>query len=146
MTTETTEASAPPRRLLRSVGAILAGFVVVVVLSIATDQLFHAIGVYPSMGEPMHDPGLNILSLGYRIAYTILGGYIAARLAPRNPMRHALILGGVGLVIGLLSAIATISNGLLPVWFMIALVIIALPCAWFGGVLHRSRRPEARET
>ena len=45
------------------------------------------------------------MSLAYRIVYGVVGGYIAARLAPRNPMRHALALGVVGLGLSTAGAI-----------------------------------------
>ncbi len=44
---------APPRRVWRSVGAVVAGFVAVFVLSVGTDQVLHALKVYPPWGEPM---------------------------------------------------------------------------------------------
>jgi hypothetical protein len=133
-----TDETATPRRLWRSTGAVLAGFLAVVLLSLATDQLFHALDVYPPWGQPMRDAGLLLLALAYRIAYAVLGSYIAARLAPRNPMRHALVLGAVGTVVSLAGAIAVIPMDLGPSWYPIALVLTALPCAWLGGVLHRA--------
>jgi hypothetical protein len=134
--------SAPPRRLWRSTGAVLLGFFAVVVLSLGTDQLLHALEVYPPWGQPMYDTGLLLLALAYRSAYAVLGSYIAARLAPGNPMRHALVLGAAGLVLSLAGAIATIPMDLGPSWYPIALVLTALPCAWLGGVLHRMRQVE----
>ena len=131
--------SGEPRRLGRSIGAVLLGFIAVVVLSLATDQLFHVLNVYPPWGEKMPQPGLNLLALSYRTVYAILGSYIAARLAPRNPMRHALALGIVGLVISTAAAIATIPMNLGPAWYPIALAATALPCAWLGGVLYGAR-------
>jgi hypothetical protein len=92
----------------------------------------------------MYDPGLNLLALAYRIVYAVLGSYIAARFAPRNPMRHALALGIVGLVVSLAGAIGTITMADLgPNWYPIALVLTALPCAWLGGALHRGT-PDGR--
>src|SRR5438034_11848383 len=92
---------APPRRRWRSVGAVVAGFVVVFVLSVGTDQVLHVLKVYPPWGEPMAG-ALYVMATAYRIVYTILGGYITARLAPDAPVRQALILGLVGPVAGLL--------------------------------------------
>jgi hypothetical protein len=137
MTTQTALAGTEPRRLGRSTLAVLAGFVAVVVLSLGTDQLFHVLGVYPPWGEPMNDPGLNLLALAYRCVYAVLGSYIAARLAPRNPMRHALILGAIGFVLSSAGAVSAIGMNLGPMWYPIALVITALPTAWLGGVLAR---------
>jgi hypothetical protein len=42
----------------------------------------------------MYDTGLVLLALSYRCVYGVVGSYIAARFAPRNPMRHAMALGG----------------------------------------------------
>src|SRR3989475_3160395 len=69
---------APPRRRWRSVGAVVAGFVVVFVLSVGTDQVLHVLKVYPPWGEPMAG-ALYVMATAYRIVYTILGGYITAR-------------------------------------------------------------------
>jgi hypothetical protein len=139
MTTLTTSAGTPARRPGRSVAAVLLGLVAVVVLSLGTDQILHALAVYPPWGQPMHEAGLNLLALSYRTAYAVLGSYIAARLAPGHPMRHALILGVVGLLLSGAGAIAMIPRHLGPAWYPIALVITALPCAWLGGMLYRVR-------
>ena len=140
MTIPATETGTQPRRLLRSVTAVLVGFVAVFVLSLGTDQVLHVLGVYPPWGQPMYDPGLNLLALAYRCIYTVVGGYIAARLAPHAPMRHAVALGIVGLALGTAGAIVTIAKyDLGPDWYPIALAVTALPCTWLGGVLHRTR-------
>ena len=108
-----------------------------VVLSLGTDEVFHLLRVYPPWNEPMHAPSLNLLALSYRIVYTVLGSYIAARLAPSSPMLHAWVLGVIGFVLGTAGAIATIPMHLGPAWYPIAIAATALPCAWLGGVLGR---------
>jgi hypothetical protein len=57
-------------------------------------------------------------------------------------MRHALVLGVIGLVLSLAGAIVTIPMNLGPSWYPIALVVTALPCAWLGGFLHSKRQAE----
>ena len=117
---------------------MLLGLVAVVALSLGTDEVLHVLEVYPPWGQAMHDPGLCLLALAYRCVYAVAGSYIAARLAPRNPMRHALVLGIIGFVLSLAGAIATIPMNLGPAWYPIAIVVTAMPCAWLGGVLHRA--------
>ena len=112
----------------------------VVVLSLGTDQVLHMFQVYPPWGQTMHDPELNLLALSYRIVYTVVGGYITARLAPQNPMRHAVLLGVIGAVVGMAGAIATIPIHLGASWYPIALVLTGLPCCWLGGVLYQRRQ------
>jgi hypothetical protein len=140
MTVQTTNTNARPRSLLRSVGAVLAGFVAIVAVSLGTDQVLHVLEVYPPWGEPMREPSLNLLALAYRCTYAVAGSYLTARLAPYAPMRHALILGAIGLAISTAGAVAAINMADLgPAWYPIALVVTALPCAWLGGALYRTK-------
>jgi hypothetical protein len=136
MTISTTATPALPRRLGQSLAALFFGFVSVVVLSLGTDEVLHLLKVYPPWNQPMYDASLCLLALSYRIVYTVLGSYIAARYAPHAPMGHALILGVVGTVVGTAGAIATIPMHLGPEWYPIAIAVTALPCAWLGGVLY----------
>jgi hypothetical protein len=141
MTMQATAMGMQPRNLGRSTGAIVLGFVAVVVLSLGTDELLHLLKVYPPWAQPMFDPRLNLLALSYRIVYTIMGSYIAARLAPRNPMRHAMVLGTIGFVLSIPPVLfITTHTNLGPVWYPIALVVTALPCAWLGGALYQRKQ------
>jgi hypothetical protein len=126
-----------PRRRWRSVGAVLAGLVFVVSTHTFTDVVMHATGVFPGWGQPMSD-AMFALATVYRSVLSALGSYVAARLAPRAPMRHALALGGMGVVLGTAGAAATWNLGLGPHWYAVALVVSALPCAWAGGRLHKA--------
>jgi hypothetical protein len=133
-----TQTSMNQGSLLRSTVALFVGFLAVLVLSIGTDQIFHSLKVYPPWDQPMNEPALLLLALSYRIVYTVLGSYIAARLAPRNPMRHAMILGFIGFPIAVAGAIVGIMMNLSPAWYPIMLAVTTLPCAWLGGVLYRA--------
>jgi hypothetical protein len=126
--------------MARSIVAVVAGFLTVVVLSLATDQLLHVLNVYPPWGQPMPEPELNLLALSYRIVYTLLGGFVAARLAPHAPMRHVTILAVIGLVAGIAGAVAAVTQELGPNWYPIALAVTAYPCTWGGGRLGVERR------
>jgi len=128
----------------RGTGAVLAGVVAVFVLSLGTDQVLHSLQVYPPWGQPMADP-LFLLATAYRLVYNVAGGYITARLAPHAPMRHALALGVVGLVLSVVGAVVTIAKPELgPAWYPIVLVLTAVPCAWLGGrIAERSAKGRA---
>jgi hypothetical protein len=129
-----------PRNLWKSTGAVLLGIVVVFVLSMGTDQIFHVLGVYPPWGEVMQGTGLYLLALGYRLVFQVIGSYVTAWLAPRNPMRHVWVVAGIGFVLGSAGAVAAIVNAMGPAWYPIVLAISAVPCAWLGGVLYARRR------
>src|SRR5215510_11132783 len=129
-----------PRRTWRSIGAVLAGFLVIVIISIATDMVMQGSGVVPPLGAPMSD-SLFLLATAYRIVISVAGCYITARLAPDRPMRHAIALGVVGVVASAAGAAATWNRGPAfgPHWYPLALIALAMPCAWLGGKLYGGR-------
>jgi hypothetical protein len=125
-----------PHLALRRAGAVFAGLLTIVVLSTATDAVLHATGVYPPYPQRMADE-LFLLATGYRIVFGIAAGYVAARLAPDQPMRHALALGAIGVVLSTAGAAAMWELG--PGWYSLAIIAIALPCAWAGARLRAAQ-------
>lgn len=119
------------RRIGRSIGAVIAGLLFIFVTHTAMDIIMHTTGVFPPLGEPMTDPGEYGIALAYRIVLSVIGCYIAAWLAPHHPLRHALILGGIGVLLSTAGAVAMWDLG--NHWYPIALILTALPCAWLGG-------------
>jgi hypothetical protein len=130
----------------RGVVAVGSGFFLTALLSLGTDVVLHAIGVFPPWGEPM-EGRLFAWATVYRVAYTVLGGYVTAALAPRRPMLHVLTLGAIGFLVAMVGAAATWNAGpsLGPKWYPALLVVTALPCVWAGGVL-RVRLQAAKPT
>ena len=131
--------SNPPRRIGRSVGAVLAGIVVGVAITLGTDEILHIVGVFPPWGASMVGfEGALFLATAYRTVYGVLASYIAARLAPDRPMMHALVGGCLGLVVSIAGAAATWNKGPAfgPHWYPLALVVLAMPQAWVGGRLY----------
>jgi len=117
------------KNIFKSIGAVLAGFLAIVILSVGTDTILEQAGVLPE--GALFDTGLLLLALMYRSLYSVIGAYITARLAPDQPMRHALALGLLGIIVSGLGALAARDLG--PVWYGLALVLVSLPLAWLGG-------------
>jgi hypothetical protein len=134
--------SIPPvagtRRWPRSLGAVVAGLAANAILSSATDLLLVAVGVFPPLSEFGHpasfSDSLLLLALLYRTAYGVLGCYITARLSPSRPMTHAMVLGGIGFVIGVVGAVATWDTW--TSWYSLAIIVVTLPSAWLGGRMN----------
>src|SRR5262245_60708963 len=112
-----TTVSKPSTHPFRSISAVLAGFLSVVVFSLVTDQILHVLAVYLPWGEPMWSPWLNLLALIYRTIYTIGSGYLTASLAPHRPMRHVAVLGVLGAFGGTAGLITTWNLGFGPRWY-----------------------------
>ncbi len=126
-----------PRHIFRNLGAVLAGLVTVTALSIATDGVLNAAGIFPRIGQPTSN-SLLIVATVYRTIYSVFGCYVAARLAPSRPMLHAMALGVIGFVLSVAGAAATWNGGAAYAakWYPLTLVAVALPAAWVGGRLR----------
>ena len=93
------------KNILKSIVAVFAGAVASIILSVGTDALMHATGIFPAGTEPMND-ALFALPTMYRTIYGVVGAHITARLAPDRPMMYALVLGAFGVVARTAGAIA----------------------------------------
>lgn len=129
-----------PRQIGRSVLAVLVGIVAGVAVTLATDFVLHAIHVFPAWDQRVPD-SLLALATAYRTVYSVGASYLTARLAPFSPMKHALAGGVIGFVVSLAGAIATWNGGpqFQTHWYPVALVLLAIPCAWVGGVLREKQ-------
>jgi surface polysaccharide O-acyltransferase-like enzyme len=131
----------PPRRLGRSVWAIVAGFLLVVALSTGTDVVLHKLGTFPPLGERMADR-LFVWATIYRTVYGIIGSYLTARLAPYRPMWHAMLGAVIGMILGTVGAVVTWNKDLGPHWYPLALIVTGIPCAWIGAKIREMQLPE----
>ncbi len=131
--------SNPPRQIGRSVAAVLTGMIVGIAVTLGTDIVLHAVGVFPPWGASMVGfDGPLLLATVYRTVYGVLGSYIIARLAPGRPMYHALVGGALGLAVSIVGAAVTWNKGPAfgPHWYPLALIVLAIPQAWAGGKLR----------
>lgn len=120
----------------RSILAFLAGAVAVVALSLATDMALETLHLTPPQSDPgAFTPPMLLAATAYRSLYAVIGSFVAARLAPKAPMAHALSLGALGVAANIAGAWVNWSYG--NHWYPIALAVTALPCAWLGGRLAR---------
>ncbi len=122
---------------LKSIGAVLAGLIFIFITHTATDAILENAGVLPK-GNLFVGTGLILFVLAYRAVFSFIGCYLTAKLAPRHPMKHALILGLIGLVLSSVGAIAAADLG--PAWYAWTLAAIALPIAWLGGKFYERRK------
>lgn len=122
----------------RSVGAVVAGALVIVGVTILVDVLLHVVGFYPPMDQPINDVQ-SAVGTCYRIVIGIAGAWLTARLAPDRPMKHALILGYIGTALGIVGLVANWNKALGPRWYAVAHVVLAIPEVWIGAKIHELR-------
>ncbi len=123
--------------ILKSIGAVVAGIITIVVLSTLTDFVLEKLGVFPPPEQGLFITWMLLLAFIYRSVYAVLGGYVTAALAPANPMRHSIILGVIGTVVSIIGVFA--GWDLSEHWYPIALVLTSLPCTWLGAKLKLKR-------
>ncbi len=125
--------------MLRSISAVLIGFVTVFVLSSLTDFILEALGIFPPIGNGFFEPWMLLLALFYRTVYTVLAGFITVKIAKGN-MKPVIILGLIGLLAGSIGVISTWNMDLSPKWYPIALALLAFPSIWIGGKLGSRKK------
>lgn len=123
--------------MMRSVWAVVAGFLFIMVLSLGTDAIMNT--MWPKFFNANGGTS-NVVILCLTIVYVgvfaVVGSYITARLAPSQPMKHALILGVTGLAFTV--AATTRLWNTEPAWYNILNVLLVMPYAWFGGRLREN--------
>jgi peptidoglycan/LPS O-acetylase OafA/YrhL len=121
----------------RSILAVVAGFLLVVVLSVGTDKALEAAGVFPAMPADMGN-GLFALATTYRAVFTVLGGILTGLLTLRADQRDVRVLAALGFLAGLAGIAAWFATpGLGPLWYAVLIPVTGAPAALIGGQLAR---------
>jgi hypothetical protein len=117
--------------MLRSILAVLGGWAAAGVLIVATDGILHS--MYPSeFKEGIIPPDrLSAISLATSTLWSIVGGWVCARIAARKPWHHLLALIIWGELMGVLSAFYT--WGKIQDWYVIGLLVLWAPAIVIGG-------------
>jgi len=128
---------------MKSVLAVVAGLVFIIVVTTLIDILLYQTGVFVQKDMTTGD---WLLATAYRLVIAVVGCWLAARLAPQNRMKHALILGGIGTLLAFIGVWVASQKGpeFGPTWYAVVLVATALPCAYVGGWLasrHKAAEP-----
>jgi hypothetical protein len=118
----------------RSICAVLAGVVFIIVITTLVDLVLHATRVFPPSPSRSTTPSHCLPRSTVSSCV-----WLTARLAPNQPMKHAMILGAVGVVLGFVGVVTTWNLGLGPRWYPIALVLLAIPQCWVGGKIYEMR-------
>jgi hypothetical protein len=121
--------------MLRSIAAIVFGFVFIAALSFGADAALKAAmpSAFSASGRVESIPMLLLIQ-AYVLIFAVSGCYLTARLAPNRPLRHALILGLLGLAFNIAGTIAMWDTA--PAWYHVVALALVMPAAWLGGRLR----------
>jgi hypothetical protein len=112
--------------MLRSIGAVAAGYFVFAVSAVLLFQL--------SGQAPHEDAALafKIASSVWGAVFALVAGWLTAHVSVRRPATHAAVVAVVIALGALVSLAARPSDAR---WSQMAALVVMAPCAWLGGVL-----------
>lgn len=122
----------------KKIGAVLAGFFTVVLLSVGTDAVLEAAGIFPPpSGQGLFVTWMLALAFFYRSVYAVMGGYVTAALSPVRPDRQVMALA----ILGTAGGIAGVIYGwnMSDHWYPIALAVTAYPLTTLGGRMQKKK-------
>jgi hypothetical protein len=130
---------APPP-MTRSILVVVGAFLLVGALIVGTTTaVTGAAPQYFGEGGSTRHAGVLLLMQLYVFVYATLGCWLAARLAPSKPMRHAMVVGWLGLAYNVVGTY--FAWGLYPAWSNVLGLLLVMPAAYLGGLL--AARPRA---
>jgi hypothetical protein len=123
--------------VFKSVLCVLAGYGVMMVVTMVLFGVLGAVSPESFGGDPEQAPGISVLLLILVVGLfaALGGGWVTARLAPGNPVRHVLAL--VVLLIAM-SAVSVLvpSEQAAPAWYQAGLAVVGVCGALLGGRLR----------
>jgi|SRR5688572_12970600 len=113
---------------MRSAAAVLSGLLVFSIASMVFIQV--------SGNPPDRWPGARAAAIAivYGAVFAFIAGYLAARLAPRKPMAHAVAFAA--LLLAVAAASYSIQAEGASMWSLIATAVVSVPAALVGGLVR----------
>ena len=132
-------------KLLKTIAAILAGFIFIGVTHSGTDFALESLGIFTPPTVRFDTTWMVVTATIYRNVFMIAAGYLTAAIAPEPKMRAVIILGVIGILLGIAGIFVNLKYDLGPMWYPIALVVlrigpveghIPLPCPGSASEFH----------
>ncbi len=130
--------------MLRSILSVVVGYLSIAVATmLSTWLLTVAFGLPLQPADPSFRPPTPYVaaSLVSGFAIAILGGFVAARIAPRSPRRHALVLAALVLAFGVMFSLMN-RTGPHPGWYLLLLPIVGFLGVVLGGRMGERRKSQ----
>jgi hypothetical protein len=126
---------------VRSVAAVLAGFVTLSVLLYAMQSAGTALllRLHPELPATASIVNHSMATRAFWLVWETIGmvaaGYVTARLASSSQIAHAIVMGAIQAIVTLWAMVSINSNE--PTWFWLTGIAMMVPAAWFGGRFRR---------
>ncbi len=133
-----TEISHWRHAVLRNIGAVLAGYISIGVLVVATDTLLMSLNPGSHVEGQTPPVFYFVVSLFTAPLYSVVGGYITAWLGKAQARTCVIGLAIFGELMGIVSTV--MFWGKQPLWYAIALLVLFPPAVLLGGWLRTHKR------
>jgi hypothetical protein len=131
--------------MLRSVLSVIAGIAVLTATSFAIEAAMNPLLLrifplaLPGPAALSTNHWVKTLTFAYGLMCIAAGGYVAARIARRLPIKHAAAMGIVQAGLTILAMLSPEGNHASRLQW-IATAILSIPAALVGGVLYKDRK------
>lgn len=131
--------------MLRSILALAAGYIAILILTIV---LLLVLGTF-FPNAFLSTPGVLVI-LACDFLFFAVGGYVAAALAPHSQLRHALWLGAILVLFGVVMVVwvgfsPAEGAGKEPLWYQVGRVLVTMPAVLVGGSRQVSMQQKKAE-
>lgn len=126
--------------VVRSILAVVAGIAALTAISFAIESVANPLllrmfpEALPNAAAIRHNQWAILFMIAYSSVCMVGGGYLTARLAPRLPLRHAVLMGAIQVGLNFMAMLDF--RELAPLWVWIVGMVLAVPAAWAGGRLR----------
>ena len=119
--------------MLKSVAAVISGFLAITALSLAADALVMIVAPWWFTGE---GGTKHLLPLAFALVYSccffVAGGYLTALIAGRAEKSHALVLAALLFAMSVAATIQMFETA--PLWWHSVMLIQIVPAVLLGGL------------
>jgi hypothetical protein len=126
--------------MIRSILAVLAGIAVLTATSFAIEAVANPLmmrmfpSAFPNQSAINHNLPATLFLFTYTSLCVAAGGYVTAWLARRSQTLHAVIMGGIQMVLTVWAMLSIPDQAPLRNW--IVGMALTVPAAWCGGMLR----------
>ncbi|HXO43861.1 MAG TPA: hypothetical protein VN846_00200 [Candidatus Cybelea sp.] len=126
--------------MIRSVAAVLAGIVVLTILSFAIEAAANplVLRAFPDalgVGAPLrHALPARLFMMAYTMLSIAAGGYVTAWIARSAKVWHAVVMGAIELALTAYAMFELPHQA--PLWSWLTGMVLLVPAAWLGAVFR----------
>src|SRR5262245_19905366 len=110
--------------MIRSIGAVAAGYFV---FAVAAVMLFQLSGRDPHANAPL---AFKVATTVWGVVFALVGGWLAAHVSVRRPALHGGLVAAV-IAAGAIASLLADRAG--ETWSQIVALVVMSPSAWIGG-------------